>query len=414
MKLAWHIVKKDVVRLKWILLLWAVLLVAGLGLTAIQAGLDVDTYFPFQLAAKAILTGFAPLIAFGLVMGLLHDDPVADGDAFWITRPISGGDLLAAKAMAWVLLGLLPVTVMLPFWVSYDYSWDQIIRAIRQTWVIHLLLAALALPFAVMSANGSRFVMNVLVGAGGLLLLILLSRVGQPGSDRPASPELVQSRTGLMAGLWLVATITVTLIQFLRRRTRQSLVVLATAVALGFGVAKWWPWAMESVAGEPAPVASAIVAEVPLHEDARSSRNGTMLGIQFVYLNGTGELRVSFSEATPLLSGEFRSLLPGATPRPGGPGYYFILNRNDGRAFAVQPSQQGNSLAAATLYFTHASFTTRPAQSLPENPPPNLTAWLKNAVLVKAVASDPEAFQSLMVAQAREFHPAPRGSETNP
>jgi len=414
MRLAWHIIRKDLLRLRWILLLWAIMLATGLGLAAIQGRLDADTYFPFHLAAKATLAGFTPLIAFGLVMGLLHDDPVADVDAFWITRPVSGGELLAAKTLAWVLLGLLPVAVTLPFWMSYDCSWGQIIRGTGQTLGLHFLLGALALPFAVISANGSRFVMNVLVGAGGLLLLSLLSRVGSPGNDQPANPELVHSRTWLVAGLWLVAAITVTLIQFLRRRTRQSLVVLATAVILGFGVAKWWPWALGNAAGEPAQVASAIVAEVPLHEDEGSARNGTRLGIQFVYLSGNGELRVSFSEATPHLSGDFLDLLPGATSRPEVPGYYFILNRTDGRAFAVQPSQQGSSLDAATLYFTHASFATRPAQSLRENPPPDLTAWLKNAVLVKAVASDPQAFQILMVAQAREFHAGPSGSGANP
>ena len=96
-----HVVKKDLIRLKFGLLLWVVVLSGGLVFTAIQSRLDGVTYLLFCAATRVLIYGLTPLTAIGLMMGMLHDDSVADVDAFWITRPISGGELLVAKSLAW-------------------------------------------------------------------------------------------------------------------------------------------------------------------------------------------------------------------------------------------------------------------------------------------------------------------------
>jgi hypothetical protein len=411
MRLAWHILQKDFIRLKWILMLWGVVLGAGLVLTTIQAGLDSETYFPFYIAAKVVVSGLVPLIAFGLVMGLMHDDSVAEIDAFWITRPISGGELLVAKGVAWLLLGLIPVVVAVPFWLSHDYGWNQAFVAAQHTLRMHIIVAVGALPFAVISANGSRFVMNVLVGTGALLLLALLIRIGDSSANQSDAPALLQTKSWLVAWLWFAASFTMALNQFLRRRIRQSLAVLIVAVIAGLVVVKCWSWKLAFVLQQtPPPLTAAelqikrgapafpakindemkrvvVIAEVPLREGASASRDGVTLKVQAVSLDYTDQLQVSFSEATADLSEGFRDLLPGALPREGPPEYYFINNRSDGRAFLVKPTRLPNELTVATLCFSHLNISARPATWF-SGAPPNLAQWLKDAVLVKVVADD--------------------------
>ncbi len=426
MKLAWHIVRKDLFRLRWILLLWVVVLIAALGLATIQSGLDEETYFPFWIAANVVVGGILPLIAFGLVMGLLHDDPVAEIDAFWITRPISGGELLLAKLIALLALALIPVLIAIPFWLNYDYSWSQVVQAAGQTLRMDFLLVMLALPFAVISGNASKFVMNVMVGAGVLLLVVLLLSLGNSRKDAPGVTALLESKAWLITGLWFVTVLLVTLNQFLRRRTWQSVAVLAIAVAAGFGVAKWWHWKLngplsapdESAtaaveAGGNAPVFSVVIAgetkrmvtmaEVPLVAGASSFSHGRMLKIQSVLRDFTGKLQVSFSEATPQLSGTFRDLLPESPVSPVAPNYYFIINHAAGGAFAVTPIHPGYNLDVATLRFSHATISARPELSWQGKPAANLATWLEQAVLVEGVTVEPAAARS--VTSAGKFSP---------
>lgn len=405
MSVAWHIVRKDLVRLRWVLVLWVVLLIAGLGLPVIQANLNYDNYFPFWIAAVVLVAGFLPLLAFGLVMGLLHDDPVAEIDAFWITRPVSGGQLLAAKLFALLLFAVLPVLVTLPFWRSHDYSWPQVGWATLQTLRNHFFLIALALPVAVISANGSKFVMHLILGISGFLVLTLLLGIGDAQNARDAVPGLLHSKAWVFASLWLAAGLIVTLNQFLRRRTRRSLQVLVAALVLGLLVMRWWPWAFVAPMPPISPVMAeapafpaliggtlrpaVVVVEVPLRENAAASRSGQSLKIQNVFLDYTGELQVSFSSGVPVLSHRLGDILPDDRKPAVIPEYYFLANASDGRMLPVTPGQQGNSLTAATLLFRHFNLRVRPAAAAWQGgAPADLAAWLKGARLLKAMAVD--------------------------
>lgn len=407
MSVAWHIIRKDLVRLRWVLVLWVVLLIAGLGLPAIQASLNYEEYFPFWIAAVVLTTGFLPLLAFGLVMGLLHDDPVAEVDAFWVTRPISGGQLLVAKMFTLLLFTAIPILVTLPFWLSYDYRWSQVGWAALQTARNHFFLIALALPVAVISASSSKFVMNVIVGIAGCLLLVLLLSIGD--ADNPAikvPPGLFHSKAWLFAGLWLTVGLVVTLNQFFRRRTRQSVTLLVAAVLLSLPLLKWWPWAFVAPLGTPSPAVAdapifpalidgairptAVLAEVPLRDNAHTARAGQTLRIQSVFMDYTGQLQVAFSEGVPELSHQLGDILPDKRTPTAVPEYFFIANASDGRALPVTPSVQGNGLTAATMRFRHFNLQLRPGAATWQNgAPPDLAAWLQGARLIKVVPLAP-------------------------
>jgi hypothetical protein len=408
MRLAWHIAKKDLLRLRWIVVLWGVILAGGLVFTTIQSGLDADTYMPFFIVANVLVAGLVPLTAFGLVMGLIHDDPVAEIDAFWITRPISGGELLAAKALAWILLGLVPLVVMVPFWLGQDFSWYQAGAAARMAFRDHCLIAALALPFAVLSANGSKFVMNVIVGSGAILLATLLLHLGR-GTSATSSPGLSETKAGLIACLWITATIFVTLNQFLRRKLRQSAVAITLAALSAALVAKWWPWRLEFPQDRQQPLASGrsfgdlgeiptrfandanrlnIVAEVPLRQGATSAHAGTRLWVQSVLLDLTGAVQVSFSKSDASAYRSLSDLLPDAAAPIEPSVRFFILNHADGRAFRVYPTRFGTDLRVAGIIFSHWKSSTRVGNSWVGGAPKDLPEWLQNAVLAETTIDE--------------------------
>jgi hypothetical protein len=408
MSRAWHIAKKDLLRLRWIVILWGVILTGGLVFTTIQSGLDADTYLPFFVVANVLIAGLVPLTAFGLVMGLMHDDSVAEIDAFWITRPISGGELLAAKALAWILLGLVPLVIMAPFWLGQDFSWYQAEAAAGLTFRGHCLIAVLALPFAVLSANGSKFVMNVIVGSGAILLVTLLLHLGRT-SGSPSSPGLRETKAWLIAGLWIATTIFVTLNQFLRRKRRQSAFVIALAALTAVVVAKWWPGRLELPHDGQRPLASggrfqglgvipvstpggatrlAIVAEVPLRQGATAAHAGTRLWIQSVLLDLTGAVQISFSQSESHAYGSLSDLLPDAPAPVEHSTRFFIINLNDGRAFPVYPTHFGTDLRAAGIVFSHWKTSARPGNSWVGGAPEDLPEWLRNAVLAETTLGD--------------------------
>ncbi len=84
-----------------------------------------------------------PMIAYFLVGSLVFADPLVERDAFWITRPISGGQLLAAKAAgAFLMIVLFPVLVSLPWWIDCGLGAKGIALAAAHLGAGYLLLAA--------------------------------------------------------------------------------------------------------------------------------------------------------------------------------------------------------------------------------------------------------------------------------
>jgi hypothetical protein len=108
----WLVVMKDLRRLRGVLWLWflalAITSVAGalVPVLADQPGWKMlaQVLWMLQPLAQVVLVAL-------LVPLLLHEDPLVDARAFWLTRPISRRTLLAAKAVFLTLVVVLPALV---------------------------------------------------------------------------------------------------------------------------------------------------------------------------------------------------------------------------------------------------------------------------------------------------------------
>jgi hypothetical protein len=168
-----HHLKKDALRLRIYLLVWFVPLVLA---TLQFCGLDIGELLQsigIQIPLPGL--GFAGLVALFMVPVLIHEDPLVDDTAFWLTRPISNGELLGAKT---VFLGILVTGMTL---VKY-LSLARLEAGASETWsgtLFYLsqeaaLLCYLALASAV-TAHFRSFFLYAILGPVfcGILAIII-------------------------------------------------------------------------------------------------------------------------------------------------------------------------------------------------------------------------------------------------
>ena len=103
MNLIWQIVRKDLHRFRFVLLGWVLLMAGKYLFFATISGVfgHPSVYWLSQFEPGTLFSYMSfivlGLIAYFLVAALVFEDPPAGADPFWITRPISGAQLLTAK-----------------------------------------------------------------------------------------------------------------------------------------------------------------------------------------------------------------------------------------------------------------------------------------------------------------------------
>jgi hypothetical protein len=224
----------------WILLIAAKL---GLGIAMLtgEGGASVD-WFPTLDNISMLLAGLQGM-SFILVAALIQEDLLVGTSAFWVTRPISGGRLLAAKLLGiGLIFGVLPVLVNLPWWLGCGYGWHEIGWAVLETVGFNAIFALIGLLWAVVTDGYGRFLMWTLVMviaipaiAGGIGLH--LARVH---ATPPAGVMLMRTAVELFLAVLGVGVVAVH--QFLTRRTMRSVVAIVVTAGLISAVGLWWPW----------------------------------------------------------------------------------------------------------------------------------------------------------------------------
>lgn len=246
MKLVWHLVKNDFRRMWVPLAMWALVLAikneVGVLLTA-STGLDPLRFEALGYWALAF-TGFGMLVNFILVATLVQEDALVGSRMFWMTRPISGGRLLAAKAISAVLMfGVLPLAISLRWWLASGYDVNEISRAAVATLDGQIVVVVPALILAALTGNMNRFL-------GWSLGAVLVSAVVawrpvtlDPSYLRvPETMGIITTKIWLMSLIWVVAAGLVVVQQFRHRRTGRALAVVAIAVGSMVVVKQAWSW----------------------------------------------------------------------------------------------------------------------------------------------------------------------------
>src|ERR1017187_9135761 len=109
MNLTWHIIRKDLSRFRLPITIWALAGTIMLVLNMHRVWQEAFGGPVGQMIATFSGVAFF-LLGIALLGWFVQEDNVATPGAFWQSRPISGGQLLAAKAsIAFVLLVFIPM-----------------------------------------------------------------------------------------------------------------------------------------------------------------------------------------------------------------------------------------------------------------------------------------------------------------
>lgn len=244
MKLIWHITLKDI-RKHWLPATLWVLLIAGKVAATVSvfspASADPDWFDRMRLG-NWVLAGIETVVCFFLTASFVLDDALVGSDLFWVTRPISGRRLLAAKLLG---LGLLfyvtPLLLWLPWWVACGFGTQDLSWAIATLWLMQTAVVVPAFVLATLAGRSGRFLQVVLI-----LLAGFAANAGAMSVRSYAQPivpvALVETRLWLgwgMAGLTVVAVVW---FQYTTRRTRQSVMLACAGFAAAWGSGTAWPW----------------------------------------------------------------------------------------------------------------------------------------------------------------------------
>lgn len=230
----WLVVMKDLQRLRVALLLWALALVvttAAGALVPVLAGwpgwkMLAQTLWMLQPMAQVVLVAL-------LVPLLLHEDPLVDARAFWLTRPISRRTLLAAKAAFLALVVVLPALAgeLLAMGCT-GLSARQLLCATPEILLAMLSKVCVIGALAVLTRNFGQFAVTlvsylfaygVLSFGIGIWLSTLLST---QGGRETAMMETGYLQTQALVGWLSLSAVGSALMvwQFLTRRTGDAIV----------------------------------------------------------------------------------------------------------------------------------------------------------------------------------------------
>lgn len=244
MNLTFHLVRKDFSRVRWILAIWYPILIASVVLDA-RIELFVDGRGPAQEVgtpssaeldfAVVVLVGllvifFDLLMRAAIVSKLVHDDATVGSTAFWLSRPITGGTLLASKALL-LALAIIPADIVVQLAATNHLSGspstspEVFLMPVIST-AVFMMLAAVTSSLAGMAVLGG-IMAGVTWGAFLVLSWLAMPVVGGEGMVEVAMRAVTQNSPWL---LLLGVCVAVICHQYLTRRTKRSLVIAFSGI----------------------------------------------------------------------------------------------------------------------------------------------------------------------------------------
>lgn len=250
MKLLAHLVRADVRRHRLLLLAWLVVVVVSAALDGLLPALDLDSATRRSLGPLIGLWSLTETLLFVLVIAMvIQTHPTVGSNAFWMTRPIPPGTLLASKA---VLLGLaaiaLPAVAQAVVMTFYRVPVGDLTAATTQGVLFACWWLVLLAMFAALTPTLARFALAL----GGALLAaaitlsiaaaVVISTV--TGDFRPQRTPVIEDPTPDLAMLVLMTLggAVALLVQYRHRSRARSVALAAAAVAVAIVAGTCWPW----------------------------------------------------------------------------------------------------------------------------------------------------------------------------
>jgi hypothetical protein len=244
-----HIVRKDLRRLRWLLVLWGVLLAGRVAFAAFRGAIDEAAVSEFALLQLSGMMGTLETILLALIAAqLVQDEPLVGLNAFWLTRPYSWRALLAAKlaiaAVAFVLLTLVADLATMTLFGAGPVAMaraSSIFVASRLMWTLPLfVIAALTPSIAVFALTiiGAIAAFSLVVA---ILIGIATFSIDETETYLPlALPDPTTEIVGLI--VFVIAAVAVIVYQYRHRRWPVAAGLAVVGLLATMVVPAYWPW----------------------------------------------------------------------------------------------------------------------------------------------------------------------------
>jgi hypothetical protein len=237
MKLIFHHLLKDIRAQRWLLLLWALVLLLPLLINALVFQPDYQTGRYMETLRESPFLSFMNIIVWLLIIArLIQSDPVTGSTSFWLTRPIPTRVYLPSKLIFLAFLVLLP-GVLSTFASELQFqATPEMVKDRLEFFVLMQLLVGLVIIWiATFTRNLVNFAGMLCGGLLGLLLLAILvaALASTHRVIRPMNPE--DMKPGYMtAGYFFIVFIlglfASLVTQHWQRRGKIGLIVGITAI----------------------------------------------------------------------------------------------------------------------------------------------------------------------------------------
>jgi hypothetical protein len=230
MNLALHIVRKDVRRLWFPVVLWLGLImgkhfVDWRRLHAVSG--DDGAWGQRMIIASILLAGFHAFVGYVLAAAVVMEDPPTGTNPFWRTRPIAGRQLLAAKLLACgAIFIVLPVLVSLPWWFANDTKSLGIALPLGEFVLKQFSLTLAAIVVASFTGSFGRFL------GWSLVLPVTLIAVALPRHDGyfdAAKPVSMDTGMKLLVAVAVLGFAAAVLLQYQTARKHLALGILVAS-----------------------------------------------------------------------------------------------------------------------------------------------------------------------------------------
>jgi hypothetical protein len=245
-----HIFSKDLRRLRWSVIGWSALVGARALNDTVGADIALAGFGP-QLGIEqlsALLSLMYLLLLALLVSRLVHDEPLVGRDAFWITRPIAPGALMAAKLVfATLFFILVPLAGGVIVAAAFGTGAGDIARTIPVSALNQVILVTLLMALAAVTPSLTRYALAIVgvvaalvtLTASTILVLLWVTEEIQDGSDA----GLPDPTPAVVGGLFFVLTaLAVIIYQYRTRRLGRALTIAGIGAAVLLLVPERWNW----------------------------------------------------------------------------------------------------------------------------------------------------------------------------
>jgi hypothetical protein len=256
-----HVFRKDVRRLRWVLVSWLAVVIARLILKTAGAELSFGAV-GLQIAVANIgdLLLFIEILLLALIVsGLVHDEPLVGADAFWLTRPIGAPVLLSAKLLfAAVFLVVVPTVGESIAIAMISGDLQVVLRAAPAYAFSQMLWVSLLMALAAVTPSLMRFLLTLVGGVAavaiGLTLVVAMMLVFASVDDNGYTESVLMDGTsGVVATLLMTcAALLAVGYQYWHRRARRTVVIGVVGIIAAIVIADRWPWHF-ALPAEPDP-----------------------------------------------------------------------------------------------------------------------------------------------------------------